>query len=99
MLIPREKRIGFNPTSEFYLPYSQTHRVYMTCSFVEVLHNPASGKTDAKSVLVAGGWELGDASEHVFRKLEVTKFEMELSRTMVTRVANWKGRREEGRKK
>jgi hypothetical protein len=29
----------------------------------------------------------------------VTKFEMELSRTMVTRVANWKGRREEGRKK
>jgi hypothetical protein len=28
-------------------------------------------------------------SEHVFRKLEVTKFEMELSGTMATRVADW----------
>jgi hypothetical protein len=33
---------------------------------------------------------LGDVSEHVFRKLEVTKLEMELSRTMGTRVADWK---------
>jgi hypothetical protein len=47
------------------------------------------------SVLVAGGRELGDASEHVFRKLEVTKFEMDLLRSMVTRVADWKGWREE----
>jgi hypothetical protein len=30
------------------------------------------------------------STENVFRKLEVTKFEMELSRAMVTRVVNWK---------
>lgn len=52
-------------------------------------------KADVKSVLVAGGWELGDVSEHVFRKLEVTKLEMELSRTMGTRVADWKRWKEE----
>ena len=46
-------------------------------------------EADVKSVLVAGGWELDDVSEHVFRKLEVTKFEMELSGTMATRVADW----------
>jgi len=38
---------------------------------------------------------LGDVSEHVFRKLEVTKLEMELSRTLGTRVADWKRWKEE----
>jgi hypothetical protein len=52
-------------------------------------------EADVKSVLVAGGWELGDVSEHVFRKLEVTKLEMELSRTLGTRVADWKRWKEE----
>lgn len=68
------------------------HRVawHVRLSTYRVILRQEGRKTDVKSVLVAGGWELGDVSEHVFRKLEVTKLEMELSRTMVTRVADWK---------
>jgi hypothetical protein len=72
----------------------------LPCSFVEILCNPEDGKRRAgvESVLAVGELRIGflakkvcPSSEHVFRKLEETKFEMELSRTMDTRVANWKG--------